>query len=290
MSNLDTTYHRNRIRHELIPYLETYNPQIKAVIWRMADVLNEEESFLTCQTQEAYVQCLQGKTEDRITLNLKIFNDLSTALKRRVLRKAIAQLRPDLRDIGFDAIARGLAFLERPIVGGEIDLVARLNLAVIDEMLMIKTWDAELPDLGQSLLFNAQFNELLTLGKSINLRHGWRIEANLLEHRPDRLLDVVKNLPPDEAWLDYDLVNLPLVVRGRKKGESFRPLGMDGHTQGLQDFFTNLKIPEHMRSLWPLVICGQKVAWVVGLRPSEDFKITAATQRILKLKLKKDEA
>jgi tRNA(Ile)-lysidine synthase len=285
LSNLDTTYHRNRIRHELIPYLESYNPQIKAVIWRMADVLNEEDRFLTCHTEEAYEQCLHGETEDRITLNLKLFKDLSTALKRRVLRQAIAQLRPDLRDIGFDAIARGLAFLERPIVRGEIDLVARLNLAVIDEMLLIKTWDADLPDLGQPLLLNALFDDQLTLEKSINLRHGWRIEASLLENRPDRLLDVVKNLPPDEAWLDYDLVNIPMVVRGRKEGECFRPLGMDGHTQGLQDFFTNLKIPEHIRSLWPLVICGQKVAWVVGLRPSDDFKITASTQKILKLKV-----
>jgi len=45
-SNLDTRYHRNRIRHELIPLLKTYNPKIKSVIWRMGDVLREEEQFL----------------------------------------------------------------------------------------------------------------------------------------------------------------------------------------------------------------------------------------------------
>jgi len=41
-TNLDTTYYRNRLRHQLIPELETYNPQIKAAIFRMAGVLHEE--------------------------------------------------------------------------------------------------------------------------------------------------------------------------------------------------------------------------------------------------------
>lgn len=288
LSNLDTAYHRNRIRHALIPYLTTYNPQVKAAIWRMADVLNEEENFITCQTQEAYQQCLQGEAEDLITLDLKTFTDLPTALKRRVLRQAIAQLRPDLRDIGFDAIMRGLAFIEGRTAWGEVDLVARVSLAVIDKVLIVKTWDAELPDFGMPLLLHAQFNGLLGLEKAVNLRHGWRIEANLLEHRPDRLIEVVKNLSPNEAWLDYDLVRMPLVVRGRVEGERFHPLGMAGHSQGLQDLYTNLKIPEHLRSLWPLVVSTDKIAWVVGLRPAEDFKISAATQRILTLKLTKN--
>lgn len=284
VSNLDTTYHRNRIRHELIPELETYNPQIKAVIWRMADVLQEEEHYLGTLTQDAYYECLMDEAEDRITLNLPSFIALSIALKRRVLRHALSLLRPDLRDIGFDAIARSLAFIEKSN-GNEIDLVARLNLAVINDSLVIKTWNAELPDFGKPLLPKVHFENPLAVGKTVQLRHGWRLEASLLEKRPERLLDKVENLSSDEAWLDYDRLVLPLVVRGRKAGERFQPLGMEGHTKGLQDYFVNLKIPAHLRDLWPLVVSEDKVAWVVGLRPSEDFKIKASTQRILKLKL-----
>ncbi len=287
MSNLDTTYYRNRIRHELIPVLETYNPSIKTVIWRMAEVLQEEESFLDDLTQEAYGQCLVSASEDRILLNLTTFIDLSTALKRRVLRQAIAQLRPDLRDIGFDPITRGLSFLTDADPQGEIDLVARLNLAVIDDIIVIKTWDSELPDFGQPLLPNAQFTAFLEPETSVTLRNGWVLQASLLEDYDDRMLNEVKQLTPGEAWLDYDLLDLPLVVRGRHEGERFTPLGMNGHTKGLQDYFVNRKVPEHLRAMWPLVISGEKIAWVVGLRPSEDFKITDATQRVLKLKLVK---
>lgn len=288
MSNLDTTYYRNRIRHELIPILETYNPKIKAVIWRMAEVLQEEERCLEFLTQEAYHQCLVSDSDDRITLNLTAFINLSTALKRRVLRHAIAQLRQDLRDIGYESITRGISFLQDPTPQGEIDLVARLNLVVIDDLLVIKTWEAELPEFGQPLLPNAQFEALLEPGKPVYLRNGWEIHSCFLHTNSERKTKLVRKLSTDEAWLDYDLLDLPLVVRGRREGELFQPFGMKGHTKRLQDYFVNLKIPEHLRSLWPLIISGEKVAWVVGLRPSEEFKIKDASQRILKLKLVKN--
>ena len=76
-------------------------------------------------------------------------------------------------------------------------------------------------------------------------------------------------------------------MRGPKEGERFQPLGMHGHSQSLQDFLVNLKIPAHMRTIWPLVVSGENIAWVVGLRPAEDFKITEKTRQILKIKLSK---
>jgi len=287
VSNLDTTYYRNRIRHELIPLLETYNPKVKTVIWRMAEVLHEEESYLDVLTQDAFIQCKASESEDSITLNLVAFKNLSTALKRRVLRHAIAQLRPDLRDIGFEAITRGLTYLEEAVPRGEIDLIARLNLAVIDDILVIKTWEADLPDFGQPLLPDAQFVALLETEKPVRLRNGWEIQASKLDVHPEEMMKLVQNLSPNEAWLNYDLLDLPLVVRGRREGERFQPFGMEGRTKGLQDYFINQKIPEHLRSIWPLVISGDEVAWVAGLRPSEDFRITDTTQCILQLKLVK---
>lgn len=285
LSNLDTRYYRNRIRHKLIPELETYNPQIRSVIWRMADVLHAEAQYLDVLSEQAYQECLLSEAHARIMLNLTKFLGLPTALKRRVLRAAIEHLRPDLRDVGFDAIARGVNFAEDPNAKGEIDLVARLNLAVVDDVFVIKTWQTDLPEFEQPLLPDAQFVESLMVGSSITLKHGWCLEARLLEDPPENLLSDVKTINPDEAWLDYDRLDLPLAVRGQEEGECFQPLGMDGHSQSLQDFFVNLKIPAHLRSVWPLVVSGPSIVWVVGLRPSEQCKITGDTRRILVLKL-----
>lgn len=284
-TNLDTHYYRNRLRHELIPQLTTYNPQIKTAIWRMANVLLEDAHWLDVVTERAFIGCLLAQTDDLIELDRQKFFEMSLALKRRVIRHAIAQLRPDLRDVGFDVIKRGVAFAETTFNGGEIDLVAHLNLTANDDALIIKTCAAELPDGGQPLLLDPQFIGELAPGSPVELRHGWQIDALLVENMGEDGLTSVREIGPDEAWLDIGCLELPLLVRGPRVGERFHPLGLAGHSQGLQDFFVNLKIPAHHRSLWPLVISGGKVAWVVGLRPSEDFKIRVDTRRILKLKL-----
>ena len=284
-SNLDTRYHRNRIRHELIPLLKTYNPKIKSVIWRMGDVLREEEQFLNKIAEQTFEDCRQSETSAHINLTLSKFIGLSKALQRRVLRHAILQLSPDVRGVSIEAIERGLAYAHDASTGGEIDLVARLNLAVIDDVLVIKKWEAKLPDLGQPSLHAADEVGVLKFGQPLYLRFGQRIEASLLEEPPKNFMRTVKGLNPNEAWLDYDQLDLPLTVRARQEGDCFKPLGMGGQSQSLQDFFVNCKVAEPFRWRWPLVLSGDEIAWVVGKRPSEAFKIRETTQRILKLRL-----
>ena len=57
----------------------------------------------------------------------------------------------------------------------------------------------------------------------------------------------------------------PLVVRTRRPGDRFQPLGMTGHKK-LQDFFVDSKTPRDWRDRVPLLIAGERVAWVVGYR------------------------
>jgi tRNA(Ile)-lysidine synthase len=193
-----------------------------------------------------------------------------------------------LRDVGFDAVERGLKFIVESSEKGEIDLVSRLNLAVVEDIIIVKTWDAPLPDWKKALLPDASFSDSLEIGSSLSLRHGWQIEATLIKEIPDEVMDRVAGLGANEVWLDYDTLRMPLIVRSRKEGERWQPLGMREHTQKLSDFFINEKIPEHLRDIWPLICSGERIAWVVGLRPSELFKITKATRCVLRLKLIKD--
>jgi len=284
-SNQDTTYFRNRLRHELIPKLETYNLQVRSILWRMADVLREEDRFLNELARAAWEECLISTAEGRVEIRYPVFMDFDIAMQRRVLRRAVSILEPDLRDIGFDAVERGLKFITDPSESGMMDLAARLNLALVKDVLIIKTWDTPLPDGGKPLLPSDYFLTSMDLGESISIKNGWRIEAEELSEQPDDFLDKVDELGVNEVWLDLDILGIPLMVRGRKEGERWQPLGMGGHTQKLSDFFINEKIPQHLRDIWPLVCSGEKIAWVVGLRPSEKFKITRATHRIVQLRL-----
>ena len=287
-SNIDTTYFRNRLRHELIPELSTYNPQIREVILRMSRVLREEDQFLQELADNAWEECSINFGEGRVSVARTPFSQLSKALQRRIFRRAVALLRPDLRDVGFAAIERGLDFLEAPSASGETDLVARLDLVVLDDVFILKTREADLPDWGKPLLKKVGDELLLDIDQPVELRHGWRLQANLLTDIPENHMQVVQTLDDDETWLDYDRLKMPLTVRGRDEGDRWQPLGMEDHTQKLHDFFINEKIDAHLRDVWPLVCSGEEIAWVVGLRPSEVFKVRTDSRRILHIRLIQD--
>jgi len=283
-SNLDTTYFRNRLRHELIPELSTYNPQVREVILRMSQVLHEEDQFLQQLAEEAWEECSIIFEEERVIAPRTPFCQLPKALQRRVFRRAVSLLRPDLRDVGFAVIERGIDFLADPSESGETDLVSRLNLFVLDDIFVLKTWEAELPDWGKPLLATVDDDSLLDIGRPVELRHGWQLEAELVEEIPENFTQHLHKLDAYEIWLDYDRLETPLTVRGREEGERWQPLGMKAHTQSLQDFFINEKIDAHLRDLWPLVCSNEEIAWVVGLRPSELFKVRPDTRRILHIR------
>ena len=154
--------------------------------------------------------------------------------------------------------------------------------------MIVKTWETNLPDWGKPLLVSEDQPVTLAPGGAAPLRHGWRLEAEEITELPEDLLGAVGEMGPMEAWLDADKLSTPLVVRGRQPGERWQPLGMAGHTQSLQDFFINEKVPAHLRDVWPLVCSGDLVAWAVGLRPSEAFKVQAGTQRVMHLRVVQD--
>jgi tRNA(Ile)-lysidine synthase len=89
---------------------------------------------------------------------------------------------------------------------------------------------------------------------------------------------------PWTALLDADRAGEELVVRFWERGDRFVPLGMRGRKK-LQDFFVDARVPRDQRWTVPLVVSGGEIAWVVGFRVDERFKVTDSTRRILRLRV-----
>jgi tRNA(Ile)-lysidine synthase len=66
-----------------------------------------------------------------------------------------------------------------------------------------------------------------------------------------------------------------VVVRTWREGDRIRPLGMHG-TKTLQDLFTDRRVPRSLRHRLPVVIAGERVAWVAGVAVSEEFRLSHA--------------
>ena len=86
---------------------------------------------------------------------------------------------------------------------------------------------------------------------------------------------------PNIAWLDLDKLVFPLTLRHWRPGDVFHPLGMSGHRQSLQDYFTHQKLSRFDKDrIWLLESNGE-IVWVVGMRLDERFKVTDLTKQCL---------
>lgn len=281
-TNLDITIFRNRLRHELIPYMEGYNPAVRRVLWRMAEVLSGDYEVLDEVIEEAWRDCVQVENSGYVALDLQALKCKSTGLQRHILRRAIAALRPGLRDIDFESIARALDFLEDPPQSRQQDLIAGLRLLLEGDLIWVATWEADLPGGSWPQLPDESACRLEVPGE-LALQEGWGLRAGWVEDGTARREEAESNVDPYQAWLDGDKLPDSLVVRARQAGDRFQPLGMQGHSIKLADFMVNAKLPRRARHLWPIICAGEEIVWVPGLRIGHAYRVTAKTTRMMHL-------
>ena len=278
-SNLDTVYFRNRLRHDLIPELEKYNPRFKEALVRTTQALQGDYSVLQEVLDAAWKEGVVETGEGWVAFDQSRLIELSLPLRRNLIRRAAELLRPDSRDFGFDALERAARFAESES-GKQVDFVNGLYLITESGKIYLTAYEADLP----SAQWPQVSNQLPVAGDRCELGNGWILSV---ENVP--LDDSQEFLDPYNwtAWLDADLAASSLTVRPRRAGDAFSPLGMGGQTIKLREFYINVKIPRRARAQWPLVCIGEKIAWVPGFRIAHPFRVTERTKRVLHLKIKK---
>jgi tRNA(Ile)-lysidine synthase len=284
-SNQDPTYFRNRIRLELIPYLETFNPGVKKLLWQTAEVLRGDRDLIVQMVDAAWSQILLKKGADYIAIDTNLGRDYSLGMQRHIIRRAIAQLRPALRDISFDAVDKGVDRMRQMKPSSEIDLISGLKLISEPGKLWIADWEAELPTGDWPQVIPEQ--SFLEVGGDVSLQSGWQISARRAAKSESPMQN--SNADINQAWLDAERIHLPLLVRARVDGDRFEPYGMEGHSQKLSDFMINEKIPQRARMRWPLVCSGDQIVWVAGHRQAQSFQVTGKTTEVLKLILRRSD-
>jgi tRNA(Ile)-lysidine synthase len=88
---------------------------------------------------------------------------------------------------------------------------------------------------------------------------------------------------PHDETIDLDQLHAPVWVRAPVAGDRFEPLGMDGRSTPLNDFFRGRRIPRDRRGRVPLVCDTLGIVWVVGERIAHRVRLTDATRRTLGL-------
>ena len=291
-SNLDVTYLRNRLRHELIPTLESYNPVIRHTLWQMGNVLRDDYLYIQGQVDESWKACVLEAGDSYLVFARQRCLEQPKAIQRYLLKMAIETLRPGIRDLDFDTLERAQRFLYSPTRSRKIELTNGLVLSQHEGRLIISDSGNDPMALEYPRTLPGTNLDLGVPG-ALRLAGGWVIRSALLSSSPDLLAQIQANSDPFQAWIDVDQVFSPLTVRSRLPGDRFRPLGMGRHSLKLSDFMMNVKLPKEARPGWPLV-CGmwdrdKEILWVPGFRQSDHCRVTAETQRIVWLLLEKEE-
>ena len=278
-TNADVAFARNRIRHELIPLLETYNPQVRRAMWRMARSLASDFAVVQAAVETAWEACLFADGPGFAMLKLDPLARQPEAVQRGLIRQAAGMAAPLPDGIDFDAVERAMELIRQPAAGVQIDLTSDLRAWVEDDLLVLARKDAELPaEYWPQLAEGCEPIEIPVPG-TVLLPSGWRLDIKLAE-APEKLPGSIWH-----AYLDASLINGPLMLRCARVGERFQPVGMDGRTVKLSDYWTNVKLPRRARARWALVVCGDTIAWVAGQRVAHPYRVTETTRQVIAMVL-----
>jgi len=282
-SNLDTTYFRNRLRHELLPLLETYNPNIRARLCHTAAVVAADYELLAQMREQAWAEVIHEEQERSIVFDKARWRALPVALQRNTVRRGTYQLRRSLRDVDFVHVENARKVGLRGKTGAQATLPMELTLTVGYDTLTIGDSDDAVPPLplNEPLLWSDESLLVQMPGETPLPGSNWALQAEILEKwDPD---GIVANPDPWTAYFDADRITRPLLLRSRRPGDRLRPQGMEGHSVKLSAFMINLKIPRTWRDHVPLLVAGGRIVWVCGQRVAEGITVGAGTKRIVRL-------
>jgi tRNA(Ile)-lysidine synthase len=268
-SNRDLRFTRNRIRHQAMPVLRQLQPRITEALCRLAAIIRDEDDFMSAQAQSEVERMeLTIEALDGLPIPIRGFADLHPALQRRVARAAIAHLKRDGRDIELERVEALANLLVAGRTGARIQLPDGLVASRgYRQVFIAKAEDIEPPPSGEW--------DLPVPGEVEIRRLGFEFKTSRSTAK----------LPPADvhtALLDAAKVTELLRVRTWRPGDRLIPLGMSKPVK-LQDLFVNEKVPRALRPWVPLVLCGDRILWVVGHRISDEFKVTAQTRRTIRI-------
>jgi tRNA(Ile)-lysidine synthase len=271
-SNQSLSPLRNRIRHQLLPLLQTYNPRVTEALLRTARIAGDDIAFLDRESCRLWDEIAQ-RQENAIILNKERFLKLPVAPQRHLLRTCIEMLLGSLKDIETRHIEQIMNALTKP-AGKRLSLPGGLVFSIeYDKYLLARDPAA----LSPFPILEDDFS-LKIPGKT--LLSGWCVEATTIDR--DQMIEKDENFT---AYFDLDKTGDRLVVRSRRPSDRFQPLGMS-QTKKLGAFMIDAKIPNAWRQRIPIVCSPDHILWVVSGRIDDRAKVTENTKQVLRLEFK----
>jgi tRNA(Ile)-lysidine synthase len=256
---------RNRIRSELMPVLQSFNPKAADALARLADAAAADSAFIDAAAAAEWSR-IADVSADRVTFSRASFRSLPPPLAARLLRRAAAHIGAQPEAVHLERVLAlsGNRRTQVAVPGGVVVVGA-------DRVVIAREHKA-------ALARSVHERPLVVPGRT---RAGeWTIEATHVER------DAAQPLDHFAALLDVDAIDGPLIVRSRKRGDRMRPLGLGG-SKKLQDIFVDAKVPQEERDSVPVIADRLGIVWVAGHCIDQRVAIAAKTRRVMRLRARR---
>lgn len=281
-TNLQAEYARNRVRQRLLPLLATeYQPNIKLNLIRLADLTRTDQEWLDQLVEAEFAANVKSEFGCQLGFPKKYFLEKPPALQKRLIRRTALALH-GLENLDASHIEATLDLFKSPVIR-RIDLPGSL-------VAFAGKTEVGLLAVPAATAWPVKGLELAVPGSVISPAGNWQLTARLVDSEgrgtgPDSL----KQGGPYHVLLDYAKIGASLLVRPRREGERYRPLGGPGQRK-VQDIMLDAAIPRELRKNWPLVICPaqadrpEAICWIPGAPLAHPYRVTPQTTSLVELR------
>jgi len=257
-SNADLKYKRNRIRHQIIPVLKEINPSIEVTLNETAERMGEINEILTVYINGLRKELFCKKDHSLICRMQSLKEYLGNKTVTYELFKPYGITGRNLGDLY--NIIRGRT-------GGYLVTSSHRILRNRNEIII----SVNSPGLPESFFARnlAELRKAPQLGsvRTVILTTGFKITGN-----------------PSVAYLDNEKLLFPVILRKWRPGDFFYPLGMNKRKK-LSDYFIDRKYSIVDKENILILESAGKIAWIVGDRIDNRFRICEKTKKALVIKV-----
>lgn len=269
-SNESLDYARNRVRNDLIPYLQTeFNPQIVESLSNLAKSAREVSAYIDARVSEVWSGLVSRSRLGKTVIEIDGFMKTEHLIQTELIRRAYRELSAEGRDA---------PSLDRRPVENAIRLVGSGTGDRAD----LKGGVSVERGANHLILFRGETAEFETTiaipGRVVMKQFNLEVDSEIIDN------ENVGVRSSDNWAVSVDLQSLgqTCVIRNWRKGDRIHLLGAAGRKK-ISDIFTDRKIPRALRSEIPMLESHGEIIWIAGIGIAEKAKVTGQTAKVVKL-------
>ena len=279
-TNADPRFERNRIRHQLIPLLKKqYNANVVAALHRTADLCWQEERWLQTSLKPLLEEAVTSVAAECMTLRIDGLAKAPLALQRRLLRDALRQWQGHLKRINAPHVDSLIQLLSPGSTGKRICLPNRIGvLRTATGLRFTLRHGRGFPEEIDPPAYRHEVPGPVSAPLALEIPEaGCRLRFTCDEYAGS---GDERPMEKSIARLDMAHLNFPLRIRNFRPGDRMQPAGMQG-SRKITKILADQKIPVADRSRVPLLISGDDILWVAGIRRSAKAAVSRRTRTVL---------